>query len=192
MSHPLGKSTDPVLGFRHRTVNATGLPSPAQVRHAQSPTTDPQERKPSEAGVSPYLPHNFSVSTLLQETEKQALVRWWAGSGETVVVSRVLRACLEPPVDLLLLPCIFKSCIRKIKSCTSLEPAVQEPCPASAAPRQGCRASPLLQGLKEQAKLLHQHLLELECPEKVSVRAGWGQEGSQGRQAAPRTPGLGS
>lgn len=102
-----------VLGLRHR--DCRGHLS-AQVRGAQSPTTVPAEKTPPKAATSPYSPHNFSVSTLLQETEKQALVRWWGCSGRTrSVLNTVARACLEPPVDSLRLPQT-----RKLKSCTSL------------------------------------------------------------------------
>lgn len=97
-----------------------------------------------------------------------------AGLGETVMVSRVLRACFEPPVDLLLLLRVRKSRIRKMKSCTSLESAGL-----------GRAERHLRLGLKEPAKLLHHHLLGLERARRVSGSGtGAGEAGS--------APGLGS
>lgn len=52
-------------------------PSPAQLRHSQGRST-------------PDLPHSFSVSTLLQETQKKLPLESGAAVGHTVVLSRGL------------------------------------------------------------------------------------------------------
>lgn len=79
----------------------------------------PQTLKRGSPPRQEYHPTYHTISLCpryCKEQKNKLLLDSGAGSGETVVVSRVLKACLEPSVDLLLLPHIFKSCITKIKS----------------------------------------------------------------------------
>lgn len=58
--------------------------------------------------------------------------------------------------------------------------------PSTCSTQAGLQSITSASGAEGAAKLLHQHLLELQCAGKVSVRAGWGRGKGEGRQA----PGL--
>lgn len=138
MSHPLRKTAF-CAGIRTQGLS-TSLDRPALPR-SDTHKVPPQTRGTGSPLRQEYKSTHRTISPCPRCYKKQKnklMLDGRAGLGETVVVSRVLRACFEPPVDLLLLLRVRKSRIRKMKSCTSLESAGWE----LWQPRAGLQASP--------------------------------------------------